>query len=64
MHIHSLVLMTVISTLAGIFIIDHTLLVRPGSGYQAPGALVTRNEEQPIQVCKLHPASAVSHAGQ
>lgn len=42
----------------------HALPVPPGAGHQATSALVTRNEEQPIQVSKLHPAPAVSHAGQ
>ena len=36
----------------------------PGSGHQAIGTLVTRNEEQPVQVGKLHATPAVSHAGQ
>lgn len=36
--------------------------VPPGSGHQAFSALVTRNEEQPIQIGKLHPTSAVRHA--
>lgn len=36
----------------------------PGASHQAASPLVTRNEEQPIQVRKLHPAPTVSHAGQ
>lgn len=45
-------------------LIVHALLVPTGTGYQAAGTLVTRNEEQPVQVCKLHTAPAVSHVGQ
>lgn len=45
-------------------LITHALPVPPGAGHQAASALVTRNEEQPVQVSKLHPAPAVSHAGQ
>lgn len=35
-----------------------------GAGHQAARALVTRNEEQPIQVGELHSAPAVGNAGQ
>lgn len=40
------------------------LVVLAGAGHQVTGTLVIRNEEQPIQVSKFHPASAVSHVGQ
>lgn len=35
-----------------------------GAGHQASSTLVIGDEEQPIQVGELHPAAAVSHAGQ
>lgn len=38
--------------------------VPAGSGHQAFSALVTRNEEQFIQIGKLHPTSAVRHASE
>lgn len=47
-----------------ICLITPALTILSGAGHQAARALVIRNEEQPIQVCKLHPAPAVSHAGQ
>ena len=47
-----------------VFLIIHAFPVTTGAGHQAACALVTRNEEQPIKVSKLHPAPAVSHAGQ
>lgn len=40
------------------------LFVLAGAGHQVTGTLVIRNEEQPIQVSKLHPASAISNVGQ
>lgn len=45
-------------------LIIHAFPLPSGAGHQATRALATRNEEQPIQVSKLHPAAAVSHAGQ
>lgn len=42
---------------------NDVLPVPEGSGHQAPGTLVTRNEEQPIQIGQLHPPAAVGHVG-
>lgn len=44
--------------------IIYALLVPTGASHQAACALVIRNEKQPIKVSKLHPAAAVSNAGQ
>lgn len=38
--------------------------VPAGSGHQAFSALVTRNEEQSVQISELHPTSAVRHASE